>query len=662
MRRFPGGVCVRKLKCCLLTKLVVPDLCKRKLEKIAKVTHSRLSPNRLLKVEGNSHFDLHFLLVLLLKASPFSIPFNPAFPSTLSSFKPYCSFPLSTNPGRCYSKRWSGSSGVVAANMVVVMGIAEKPGGGVISFSFIMPKKKARPGFDEIKEFFRCRNEMGRGLAQRPVIMEVSHDLRGDSWGCVPRSLFWREDLDGDGERGFDCLTFALVLSKAYREGCRASHPIRALKGRLLNQGGGPDIAFVVRKLNHYASNPSLKHSRAVFKVLGYLKRTSALNLPYTSYLGVLEGYLDASWVNHIGSVIGYPTVARSNAFDSMYCDNQATLSKAYNSVSNGRSRHIRLRHNYVRQVIKNDTINVVYVRSCRNLADTLTKPLTRDLLTRIRFFWVDGVPALYATVLKFSSSAPFETIQPCRIPYLLGEPTNIPSSESQINSLDIVHVGDGHGGEKEEEGEEKESFKAPVLIELQPREPTRGIEDMFLKAIVLNDIHDDDVAQYYMELFNDLWKACSSSSSTGRETFPLKGGKGVAAVNGTRYLKFLEVPAASLVQAIEKNLSAFVVNVIGDSLVNVVKDGGIISDIIWSDDVVGSGLDVVAHYKKKYNILSTLHFLKILENSLEVLKVLKNSLEVLKVLQMKLQENSSIDEVESLSIKNPHPRFFRGC
>ncbi|GJW40530.1 hypothetical protein Tco_0066375 [Tanacetum coccineum] len=53
--------------------------------------------------------------------------------------------------------------------------------------------------------------------------MGVSHDLRGDSWGCVPRSLFCREDLGGDGERGFDCLTFALVSSKAHREGCRAS-------------------------------------------------------------------------------------------------------------------------------------------------------------------------------------------------------------------------------------------------------------------------------------------------------------------------------------------------------------------------------------------------------------------------------------------------------
>ncbi|GKD33991.1 hypothetical protein Tco_1249500, partial [Tanacetum coccineum] len=77
----------------------------------------------------------------------------------------------------------------------------------------------ARSGFDEIEGFFGCRNEMGQGLAHRPVIVGVSHDLRGDSWGCVPRSLFWREDLDRDGERGFDYLTFALVSSKAPHEG-----------------------------------------------------------------------------------------------------------------------------------------------------------------------------------------------------------------------------------------------------------------------------------------------------------------------------------------------------------------------------------------------------------------------------------------------------------
>ncbi|GKE92365.1 retrovirus-related pol polyprotein from transposon TNT 1-94 [Tanacetum coccineum] len=45
-----------------------------------------------------------------------------------------------------------------------------------------------------------------------------------------------------------------------------------------------PDIAFAVSKLSQYTSNPSLEHWRAVSKVLRYLKRTSALNLTYTSY------------------------------------------------------------------------------------------------------------------------------------------------------------------------------------------------------------------------------------------------------------------------------------------------------------------------------------------------------------------------------------------
>ncbi|GJZ61646.1 retrovirus-related pol polyprotein from transposon TNT 1-94 [Tanacetum coccineum] len=38
-----------------------------------------------------------------------------------------------------------------------------------------------------------------------------------------------------------------------------------------------------------------------VSRVLGYLKRTYALQLTYTSYMGVLEGYSVASWINHFG-------------------------------------------------------------------------------------------------------------------------------------------------------------------------------------------------------------------------------------------------------------------------------------------------------------------------------------------------------------------------
>ncbi|GJY38379.1 retrovirus-related pol polyprotein from transposon TNT 1-94, partial [Tanacetum coccineum] len=172
-----------------------------------------------------------------------------------------------------------------------------------------------------------------------------------------------------------------------------------------------PDIAFAVSKLSQYTSNPSLEHWDAVSRVLGYLKRTSALQLTYTSYPGVLEGYSDASWINHSGdskstsgwiytlaggavswaskkqTCISHSTMeaefialAATGKEAEWIRDFKAALSIAYNSVYNGKSRHLHLRHNYVRQLVENGTISVVYVKSCRNLADPLIKPLTRDL------------------------------------------------------------------------------------------------------------------------------------------------------------------------------------------------------------------------------------------------------------------------------------------
>ena len=47
----------------------------------------------------------------------------------------------------------------------------------------------------------------------------------------------------------------------------------------------------------------------------------------------------------------------------------------------NGKSRHISLRHDYIRQLIEYGTISIVYVRSNSNLADPLTKVVSRDMI-----------------------------------------------------------------------------------------------------------------------------------------------------------------------------------------------------------------------------------------------------------------------------------------
>ncbi|KAF7827443.1 AP-5 complex subunit beta-1 [Senna tora] len=223
----------------------------------------------------------------------------------------------------------------------------------------------------------------------------------------------------------------------------------------------------------------------------------------------------------------------------------------------------------------------------------------------------IGALPAIYATVLHFSSSAPYGSIPSYRIPFLLGELYNNVDA-SQNLSLSIVPVENG--------SREEDKFRAPVVIELEPREPTPGvvdvhietnaengqiiqgqlqgimvgIEDMFLKAVVPSDIAEDAIPRYNLDLFNALWEACGTSSNTGRETFPLKGSKGVAAISGTQSVKLLDIPSTFLIQATERHLACFVVSVTGEPLIDIVRGGDIIKNIIW-DDASYASLDAAS-------------------------------------------------------------------
>ena len=54
----------------------------------------------------------------------------------------------------------------------------------------------------------------------------------------------------------------------------------------------------------------------------------------------------------------------------SLHCDSETTLSRAYSHVYNGKSKHIGLKHNCVRQLITEGVIIISYVKSSENLAD----------------------------------------------------------------------------------------------------------------------------------------------------------------------------------------------------------------------------------------------------------------------------------------------------
>ncbi|GKD68235.1 hypothetical protein Tco_1322325 [Tanacetum coccineum] len=168
-----------------------------------------------------------------------------------------------------------------------------------------------------------------------------------------------------------------------------------------------PDISFVVGKLNR---------------------------LMYTGYPSVLEGYIDVSWISNTednsstsglaflfgggaiswaskkqtcitGSTMESEFVALAAACKeaewlknllleitlwvkpiapiSIRCDSVATLAKAYSQMYNGKSRHLGVRHNMIRVLIKNGEVSIEFVRSQQNLADHLMKGLAKDLVIK---------------------------------------------------------------------------------------------------------------------------------------------------------------------------------------------------------------------------------------------------------------------------------------
>ena len=195
-----------------------------------------------------------------------------------------------------------------------------------------------------------------------------------------------------------------------------------------------PDIAYAVSKLSRYTSNPGLDHWKAIVRVLRYLKYTQNYGLHYSKYPAVLEGYCDANWISDTkdskstsgylftlsGGAVSWKSskqtcIARSTmesefiALDKageeaewlrhfledipiwpqpvpaicIHYDSQSTIGRAQSLIYNGKSRHIRQRHNTIRQLLSNGIMTIEYIRSKENIADPLTKGLTREQVSK---------------------------------------------------------------------------------------------------------------------------------------------------------------------------------------------------------------------------------------------------------------------------------------
>ncbi len=195
-----------------------------------------------------------------------------------------------------------------------------------------------------------------------------------------------------------------------------------------------PDLSTAVSYLSGFASNPSKPHMDAVIRILRYLNGTATYGLYYQSDPAVIPScYVDAAHDVHpngrfqIGYIIlmcGAPISWRSTKIPSVvisymeaeyfaiseagreikalwnlhesfriplqdpidiYEDNEAVISMCLSDTYTERSKHIDLRHHYIRELVEKNIVAIQPIRSQYQIADGLTKGKGRSLFRAFR-------------------------------------------------------------------------------------------------------------------------------------------------------------------------------------------------------------------------------------------------------------------------------------
>lgn len=195
-----------------------------------------------------------------------------------------------------------------------------------------------------------------------------------------------------------------------------------------------PDIAQAVSVVSRFCSEPTEMHLTAAKRVLRYLKGTQDMCIMYSPTEEYLCGYSDANWAGDLDdrrsttgnlfmlangpvswlskkqATVALSTseaeyIALSSATQEVvwlrrllcdvseldqgptviYEDNQGTIALAKNPVSHSRTKHIDIRHHFIREATESEIIIVEYCPTKEMLADMLTKPLHRAAFDYLR-------------------------------------------------------------------------------------------------------------------------------------------------------------------------------------------------------------------------------------------------------------------------------------
>ncbi|GJR68595.1 retrovirus-related pol polyprotein from transposon TNT 1-94 [Tanacetum coccineum] len=132
-----------------------------------------------------------------------------------------------------------------------------------------------------------------------------------------------------------------------------------------------PNLAYVVSRLSRYTNTPGDAH----WKDMTRDSRSTS------EYVFTLEGAA-ISWMSSKQTVIA-KSMMESEFIALDKCEEEAEWLRQFVEDIPRKSKHIRHQHNLIRQLLSTGFISIDYVKSKDNIADPLTKGLSRELVSK---------------------------------------------------------------------------------------------------------------------------------------------------------------------------------------------------------------------------------------------------------------------------------------
>jgi hypothetical protein len=267
---------------------------------------------------------------------------------------------------------------------------------------------------------------------------------------CVDQAQYTRDILERfglDGVRPKDTPATSVKRPAApHSPDCIICDQYREAVGslRYLTDCTRPDIAYAVNLACRHTSDPQPEHCVAVKRIFRFLAGTMDYGLIYTGtptrspviqayadadyagnaansrstsgyicrlsgapvswksrlqrvvsqstmeseYLAIGDAAKDVLWLRSFLSELGYP-----QSTTTIHNDNMAAIHLTRHQMNFQTTKHIAVRFHFIRDLVKENTLNVTYMKTAEMPADLLTKPVTEKIFNRLHREVVRPVP-----------------------------------------------------------------------------------------------------------------------------------------------------------------------------------------------------------------------------------------------------------------------------